>query len=137
MMIQKVWVWFLVIYCHVPINSAGLITIEAAAASAYRRFLVVQSQQQSLEYTGQEIRLGIYQHYKGDFYELLGVCKHTETEDVFAYYRGLHGNYQTWVRPLAMFLEIVEIKEIGKLPRFTYVASVEQIKELLEQRFEC
>ncbi len=64
-----------------------------------------------------QVQLGIYQHYKGNRYEVLGVGQHTETLEELVVYRALYEPYQLWVRPLAMFVETVEVA--GKVvPRF-------------------
>ncbi len=51
---------------------------------------------------------GIYRHFKGAHYEVLGVGKHTETGDELVFYRALYGEYGFWVRPVADFIEEVE-----------------------------
>ncbi|RKR06934.1 uncharacterized protein DUF1653 [Kushneria sinocarnis] len=52
---------------------------------------------------------GIYRHYKGALYEVLGTAHHSESEEQLVVYRALYGHYGLWVRPLAMFMESVEI----------------------------
>ena len=37
-----------------------------------------------------ELQLGIYEHYKGKQYEVIGVAKHTETLDELVVYRELY-----------------------------------------------
>jgi hypothetical protein len=60
---------------------------------------------------------GVYEHYKGNRYEVLMVARHSETEEEFVVYRQLYGDGGAWVRPLAMFLESVEVG--GRVvPRF-------------------
>ena len=72
-----------------------------------------------------DLKLGKYQHYKGKFYEVLGVARHSETSEELVVYRALYdskefGNYALWVRPKPMFLENVNID--GKeIPRFRYI----------------
>jgi hypothetical protein len=64
-----------------------------------------------------QLRPGRYRHYKGNDYEVIGIARHSETEEEFAVYRKLYGDHSLWVRPLAMFLEQVEVN--GRLvPRF-------------------
>lgn len=69
------------------------------------------------------LKLGKYLHYKGKYYEVLGVAKHSETQEDFVYYQALYPNElsQTWVRPLKMFLEKVELPDGNIVPRFTLV----------------
>jgi hypothetical protein len=69
---------------------------------------------------GRHLREGHYRHYKGKDYIVLGVARHTETGEELVVYRQDYGDYGLWVRPLAMFMENVEID--GKiLPRFQFV----------------
>ena len=64
------------------------------------------------------MKLGKYQHRKGNFYEIIGVARHSETLEELVVYRTLHGENSLWVRPKAMFLETVVIN--GKeVLRFT------------------
>ena len=66
---------------------------------------------------------GIYQHYKGPRYRVLGLCKHSETEEALVYYECLYPNEngQYWVRPQAMWGEKV-IYEGEEKQRFTLVS---------------
>lgn len=65
---------------------------------------------------------GIYQHYKGNKYLVLGVAKHSETKEDLVVYVTLYENDMAsmWVRPLSMFTENVTVD--GKsVPRFKKV----------------
>jgi hypothetical protein len=64
---------------------------------------------------------GIYQHFKGRRYEVIGVGRHTETDEVLVFYRTLYGDYSFWMRPAAMFTEHVE-RDGYSGPRFVRVA---------------
>ena len=57
----------------------------------------------------QSIPQGIYRHYKGSLYQVLHTAKHSETEEALVVYRCLYGEYDVWVRPLAMFTETIEV----------------------------
>jgi hypothetical protein len=63
---------------------------------------------------------GIYRHYKGNDYQVIGVARHSEDESELVVYRPLYGEGGLWVRPLQMFVEEVEIKG-QTLPRFAYI----------------
>lgn len=63
------------------------------------------------------IQPGIYQHYKGQRYEVLGLARHSETEEELVVYRALYGEHGLWVRPYLMFIEEVSING-EPLPRF-------------------
>ena len=60
---------------------------------------------------------GRYRHYKGKDYDVLGVARHSETEEEYVVYRQLYGEGGLWIRPLGMFLESVTIGETV-VPRF-------------------
>lgn len=63
---------------------------------------------------------GTYRHYKGNLYEVIGTARHSETEEWHVIYKTCYGDYSTWIRPLSMFTENVEVN--GQLtPRFTYI----------------
>lgn len=66
------------------------------------------------------MKTGRYRHYKGNEYIVLGVARHSETEEELVVYRQDYGERGLWVRPKAMFLETVELN--GKtMPRFEFV----------------
>lgn len=63
---------------------------------------------------------GKYQHYKGNYYNVMGVAKHSETEEEYVVYQALYGNGGLWIRPKEMFLENVTVD--GKeVPRFIFI----------------
>ncbi len=66
------------------------------------------------------LQRGRYQHYKGNFYEVLDLARHSETEAWHVVYKTLYGDQGTWIRPLEMFTETV-LHEGQTLPRFQYV----------------
>lgn len=73
----------------------------------------------------QHIRAGRYRHYKGKEYEVIDIARHSETEEEMVIYRTLYGDFGLWVRPLAMFVENVEIE--GELqPRFCYIGPMQE-----------
>jgi hypothetical protein len=52
---------------------------------------------------------GIYRHYKGNLYEVIGTATHSETEERLVVYRALYGERGLWARSLEMFTETVTI----------------------------
>ena len=63
------------------------------------------------------IERGIYKHFKGGIYMVMGTAIHSETEELMVVYMPLYGNYQMTVRPLKMFSE--EVTHDGSVvPRF-------------------
>ena len=64
-----------------------------------------------------ELKPGIYRHFKGNLYELIGVAKHSETLEPMVVYRALYGEGGLWVRPAHMWTEQVD-REDYQGPRF-------------------
>lgn len=62
---------------------------------------------------------GIYTHYKGNEYEVIDIATHSETEEKLVVYRTLYGNYDLWVRPVAMFTESITV-DGQSTPRFRW-----------------
>lgn len=67
---------------------------------------------------------GVYEHYKGNRYKVMGVAHHSEDLTELAVYQALYGDRLLWVRPLGMFFETVEYNGEIK-PRFRYVGEQE------------
>lgn len=64
---------------------------------------------------------GLYRHCKGQWYEVLGTARCSETLQAMTVYRALYGPAtlpeDTWVRPAAMFAETVQHQGRAQ-PRF-------------------
>lgn len=73
-----------------------------------------------------QIKLGIYKHYKGGYYKVLGAARNENTLEEVVVYRSISRGLETgegplWVRPLEQFKEEIEYR--GKqVPRFQYVS---------------
>ena len=66
------------------------------------------------------IKAGVYRHFKGNLYRVLFTARHSETGEEMVVYQALYGEKGCWVRPAAMWNEIVERN--GKtFHRFTYI----------------
>ncbi len=68
----------------------------------------------------ESIKPGRYRHFKGKEYEVLGVARHSETEEELVVYRALYGDFSLWVRPVSMWNEPVE-RDGKTFRRFTYI----------------
>lgn len=66
------------------------------------------------------IRLGKYQHYKGQYYEVLDIVRHSEDDSLLVLYKPLYGDQSLWVRPIEMFQESVNTNK-GLVERFRFV----------------
>ena len=60
---------------------------------------------------------GLYRHHKGMLYEVIDTVRHSETLEPMTLYRALYGQRGLWVRPAAMFEELVLIEGVLQ-PRF-------------------
>ncbi len=67
------------------------------------------------------IRPGIYKHFKGDLFKVIGEALHSETLEPMVVYKHVYGNDQgLWVRPASMWNELVE-KDGVMVERFSWV----------------
>ena len=66
------------------------------------------------------IKPGKYRHYKGNYYEVLGMARHSETVEEMVVYKALYGDGGVWVRPASMWNEEVEVGN-QRVPRFALV----------------
>ena len=67
---------------------------------------------------------GRYRHYKGHLYDVVGTVRHSETLEPMTLYRALYGEHGLWVRPAAMFNEVVDVEGSDgpvRQPRFARV----------------
>lgn len=60
----------------------------------------------------------VYKHYKGGIYFIIGMGKHTESEEDLVIYEGTDG--RLWARPSSMFLDEVEVNGV-KTKRFEHI----------------
>ena len=70
------------------------------------------------------LKPGIYKHYKGKLYEVIGIAQHSETLEKLVVYKALYQpeGENLWVRPLAMFTETIEINGVS-MQRFEFVSA--------------
>jgi hypothetical protein len=64
-----------------------------------------------------EFKIGKYQHFKGKFYQLIGIAKNSENpNEEFVVYKALYDNNELWIRPKQMFGEtvLVDGKEVER-----------------------
>ncbi len=69
-----------------------------------------------------DIQTGLYRHFKGNLYEVIGTALHSETREPMVVYRALYGEHGLWVRPAAMWSEIID-RDGYHGPRFQYIGS--------------
>lgn len=69
----------------------------------------------------EDIKIGKYRHFKGKEYQVLYLATHSETMEPMVVYQALYGEQGIWVRPAAMWKEIIE-RDGKKQLRFTYIS---------------
>ena len=77
------------------------------------------------------LKKGIYQHYKGQLYQVLHVATHSETQEKLVVYQCLYGDYSLWVRPLEMFTESITLDDDRELERFKLIQEVQCLPTLI------
>jgi hypothetical protein len=75
-----------------------------------------------------DAELGLYRHYKGGEYLVMGVVRHSESLEPMVLYRPLYDGSGLWVRPFAMFFETVDVDGSHRL-RFDRIASAAEAGE--------
>ena len=66
---------------------------------------------------------GIYRHFKGNEYEVIGIAHHSETMEDMVVYRARYGAGELWVRPLSMWNDTVE-RGCETYRRFTLIEEI-------------
>lgn len=51
----------------------------------------------------------LYRHFKGNLYYVKDVAQHTETGEMMVVYQAMYGEHGTFVRPIEMFLEEIDV----------------------------
>ena len=75
----------------------------------------------------QAIPLGRYRHFKGNEYEVIGIARHSETEEAMVVYKALYGDGGIWVRPADMWNEQV-IRDGVTYRRFYRLDRIERVE---------
>lgn len=72
------------------------------------------------------VKPGLYRHFKGNYYQVIGTARHSETMEELVVYRALYGERGLWVRPASMWNELVE-RDGRTVKRFTYMGNTVKI----------
>lgn len=75
---------------------------------------------EAIEASIHSLKEGRYRHYKGQYYQVLAMARHSETREWLVVYRCLYDDFSIWVRPLAMFVELMTLDNGQHVPRFAY-----------------
>ena len=82
---------------------------------------------------------GRYRHFMGKKYEVIGIARHSETEEPMVVYRALYGDYGMWVRPASMWNETVECggQTYRRFYRLDRIERVEKYERLFDEATAC
>lgn len=75
----------------------------------------------------------MYRHFKGNLYQIRCLAKHSETEELMVVYQQMYEPFETYVRPLSMFMDEVDwakYPDAGQKYRFALLG--EEDEESLE-----
>ena len=115
-----------------PPDQNGLVNKFHLCKSCYYELITeIKNNMKELQLSerAKNLKLGIYQHYKGGKYKIIGVAFHSETLEEMVIYQAQYGENNYWVRPLKEFLEEVEY-EGGKVIRFKLISChLDQVNE--------
>ncbi len=66
---------------------------------------------------------GLYEHFKGNQYQVIDLARHSETEEWLVVYRPLYGERDLWVRPMHLFTDTKSVNGC-EVPRFRRVGDM-------------
>ena len=70
----------------------------------------------------QQVDLGVYQHFKGNKYQVIGVGLDSRDKKPVVIYQALYGDRMLWTRPVHEWADIVDYH--GEyVPRFKFISS--------------
>ncbi|MBP8850444.1 MAG: DUF1653 domain-containing protein [Breznakibacter sp.] len=69
------------------------------------------------------IKLGLYQHFKGHRYVVNAIARHSESLEEYVVYTRENNPDDVWIRPATMFLEDVEVNGVV-VKRFTFLGDI-------------
>ena len=77
-----------------------------------------------------DIQLGVYRHFKGGLYEVIGIAQQTDSNQWFVIYRPLHEQGRLYARPASEFTQSVT-RDGRTVPRFQLSESTSSFEVLM------
>ena len=80
-----------------------------------------------------EIKInGVYKHFKGNYYIVIAIAKHSETKEKYVVYRELYEDGALWIRPMDMFLSEVDHEKYPNIIQ-KYRFELQEIQSVVEE----
>lgn len=79
------------------------------------------------------IKEGVYKHFKGTIYQVIGEAKHSETNEMLVIYQPLFTKNMVYARPKNMFCSKVDKEkypDCEQEDRFRFIATLEDYKNM-------
>lgn len=74
----------------------------------------------------EHVKRGLYQHYKGGRYNVIGVATHEATGEQLVIYESVDSAAQLWARSASVFAEQVDVDGVSR-PRFALLSPKESV----------
>ena len=73
-----------------------------------------------------------WRHFKGDYYLVIDIANHSETQEKYVVYRRLYDDCSLWIRPLGMFLSEVDHDKYPDVKQ-KYRFELQEIKSVVKK----
>ncbi|MBR5969163.1 MAG: DUF1653 domain-containing protein [Lachnospiraceae bacterium] len=78
----------------------------------------------------------VYRHFKGRLYQIVTICKHSETGEEMVVYQAMYGDFAIYCRPLWMFMEALDPSQYPDAPQSHRFQLMKPMSETIRERPE-
>lgn len=76
----------------------------------------------------------VYRHFKGRLYQIVTLCKHSETGEEMVVYQAMYGDFSIYCRPLWMFMEPLDTIRYPDAPQSHRFQLMKPMSETIRER---